>query len=62
MVVLDVVVDSKGGIKDVKVLSGPALLVRGAEDAVRQWRFKAYVVDGIPVEMESQISMNFRLR
>jgi len=62
MVVLDIVVDSKGNLHDVKVLSGPALLVRGAEEAVRQWRFKPYVVDGSPVEMESQISMNFRLR
>jgi protein TonB len=62
MVVLDIVVDGRGGLQEVKVLSGPAMLARGAADAVRQWRFKPYTVDGNTVEMESQVSMNFRLR
>jgi protein TonB len=62
MVVLDIIVDGRGGLQEVKVVSGPALLVRGAEEAVRQWRFKPYIVDGNAVEMESQVSMNFRLR
>ncbi|PYX89826.1 MAG: hypothetical protein DMG67_14180 [Acidobacteria bacterium] len=61
MVVLDVVVDSKGTLQKVTIVNGSALLARAAEDALRQWRFKPYMVDGNPVEMESQIAMNFRL-
>lgn len=61
MVVLDVVVDSKGTLQKVTIVNGSALLARAAEDALRQWRFKPYMVDGNPVEMESQVAMNFRL-
>ena len=43
------------------IRNGSALLARAAEDALRQWRFNPYMVDGNPVEMESQIAMNFRL-
>ena len=61
MVVLDVVVDSKGTLQKITIVNGSALLARAAEDALRQWRFKPYMVDGNPVEMESQVTMNFRL-
>lgn len=60
-VILDVVVDRNGRLQSVTVISGPALLRKGAEDAVKQWAFKPYKVDGQPIEIESQISMNFRL-
>jgi protein TonB len=37
------------------------MLARGALDAVRQWRFKPYIVNGNPIEIESQVTMGFRL-
>jgi len=61
LVVVDVVVDRSGNVLEAKAVSGPQLLLRGAEAAVRQWHFKSYMVDGAPVEMESQVSLNFRL-
>ncbi len=61
MVVLDIVINKNGELADMKVISGPAMLARGALDAVRQWRFKPYIVDGNPIEIESQIAMSFRL-
>jgi protein TonB len=61
MVVLDIVINTKGELTDMKVINGPMMLARGAQDAVRQWRFKPYIVDGAPVEIESQIAMSFRL-
>jgi protein TonB len=61
LVVVDVVVDRSGNVLEAKAVSGPQLLLRGAEAAVRQWHFKPYTVDGTPVEMESQVSLNFRL-
>ena len=61
VVVLDIIVDGKGNLQAVSTITGSALLARAAEDALRQWRFKPYLVDGNPVEMESQIAMNFRM-
>ena len=61
MVVLDIIIDGKGNLQKVTTITGSALLARAAEEALRQWRFKAYLVDGNPVEMESQVAMNFRL-
>ena len=61
MVVLNIVINKKGELADVKVVSGPAMLARGALDAVRQWRFKPYIVDGNAIEIESQVAMSFRL-
>jgi protein TonB len=61
MVVLDIIVDGKGNLQKVTTINGSALLARAAEEALRQWRFKPYLVDGKPVEMESQVAMNFRL-
>ena len=43
------------------MISAPAALVSAAMDAVRQWRYKPYLVDGQPVEVEAAIQVNFVL-
>jgi len=60
LVVLSIVVDEKGNVQDVRAISGPALLARSAEDALRHWRFKPIMVDGKPTQVESKVSMNFQ--
>jgi protein TonB len=50
-----------GSIKDVKVVSGPPILGKVAVDAVRQWKYKPYYLNGDPVEVQTQIALNFRL-
>jgi protein TonB len=50
-----------GTISKLHVLSGPPLLVVAAVDAVRQWRYRPYILNGQPVEVETQISVNFTL-
>jgi protein TonB len=60
LVVLSIVVDEKGDVQDVKALSGPPLLARSAEDALRRWRFKPVIIDGKPTAIESKVSMNFQ--
>jgi len=60
LVVLSIVVDEKGNVQDVRAISGPALLARSAEDALRHWRFKPIIVDGRPTQVESKLSMNFQ--
>ena len=54
-------INKEGNISNLKVLSGDAVLARAASDAVRQWRYKPYYLNGEPVEIETQITVNFKL-
>ena len=60
-VVLEVHIGADGAVQEVRVGSGPALLAQAASDAVRQWKFKPYLVNGGPVEMQTRVTLNFRL-
>ena len=60
-VVLSAVIDKNGVVTDVRAISGPALLIPPALQAVRQWRYKPYLLNGQPVEVETQIKVQFRL-
>ncbi len=60
-VVLDVHMAQDGSVQEVKLVSGPPLLAQAAIDAVKQWRFKPREVSGRPVEMQTRITLNFRL-
>lgn len=61
VVVLEVRVGADGKVQDLQVLSGPPQLVGASTDAVKQWRFKPHAEHGQPVEMETRVSLNFRL-
>jgi protein TonB len=50
-----------GDISDVKVLSGDPQLARAAVTAVKQWKYKPYLLNGEPVEIQTQITVNFNL-
>jgi periplasmic protein TonB len=50
-----------GSISAVKQLSGDPILGRAAVEAVRQWKYKPYYLNGEPVEVETQITVNFKL-
>jgi len=60
-VVLMAVIGKDGTVEDVRVESGLPLLAQAAIDAVRQWRYKPYMIDGEPVEVDSRITINFTL-
>ena len=60
-VVLQAVISKQGAIEDLKVLTGHPMLVPAAIDAVRQWRYRPYVLNDEPVEVETQITVNFYL-
>ncbi len=60
-VVLMALIDKDGTVKDVRVESGLPLLAQAAIDAVKQWRYKPYLMDGEPVEVDSRITINFTL-
>ena len=54
-------VSKEGRIANIKVLSGDSMLVRPAVDAVRQWQYRPYLLNGQPLEIETQISVSFKL-
>ncbi len=60
-VLLDATINREGMISNVKVVKGDKVLSRAAVDAVHQWRYKPYYLDGSPVEIQTQITINFKL-
>jgi len=60
-VVLMALIDKDGTVKDVRVESGLPILAQAAIDAVKQWRYRPYLMDGEPVEVDSRITINFTL-
>jgi len=50
-----------GSITSVKSLSGDSVLSRAAIEAVKQWKYKPYYLDDQPVEIQTQITVNFKL-
>jgi protein TonB len=60
-VLLQAVISKQGTIENVRVLNGHPLLVTAAIDAVRQWRYRPYVLNSEPVKVETQITVNFSL-
>jgi len=61
MVVLDLHVGQDGRVRKVTLVNGPPVLAQAATAAVKQWRFKPYQVSGRPAEMQTRITLNFRL-
>jgi len=54
-------ISESGSITGVKQLSGSPILGRAAIDAVRQWKYKPYYLNGQPVEIQTGITVNFKL-
>jgi protein TonB len=61
MVVLNVRIGRDGNVIDVAPVSGPSELIQSASDAVKQWKFKPYLLNGQAVVVETQILINFSL-
>jgi protein TonB len=60
-VVLAAVIGKDGKVKEVRVVSGQPLLAQAAERAVREWKYKPYMLNGTPVEIDTTINVNFKL-
>jgi TonB family protein len=59
-VLIEATISKDGSVLNPKVLKGDAVLARAAVEAVRQWRYKPYYLDGAPVEIQTQITVNFK--
>jgi TonB family protein len=60
-VLLDVRTHEDGTVEEVKLVSGQPALADAAMAAVKQWRFRPRMVNGQPVEMQTRVTLNFRL-
>jgi|HubBroStandDraft_1064217.scaffolds.fasta_scaffold00494_11 TonB family protein len=54
-------ISKNGNISAVKILKGDPQLARAAADAVKQWKYKPYLLNGEPVEIQTQVSVTFKL-
>jgi periplasmic protein TonB len=59
-VVLQVLIGLDGSVQDAKFIQGSFIFARGAIDAVKQWHFKPYSMNGQPVSVQSVITLNFQ--
>lgn len=60
-VVLRAIISKSGTIENLEAMSGPPLLIPAAVEAVKRWRYRPYVLNGEPVEVETRVTVNFIL-
>jgi len=60
-VVLKAIIGKTGDVEKLSVVSGPPELAASAIDAVRQWKYKPYLLNGMPVEVLTTINVNYTL-
>jgi len=61
LVTLEVQIGGDGVVRNITVVDGDPVLAEAALQAVRQWRYRPYSVDGRPVEMQTRITIRFTL-
>ena len=60
-VVLQAEISKSGDIQNLRLISGHPMLAPAAIEAVKQWKYKPYLLNGEPVEVETQVQVNFTL-
>lgn len=54
-------ISKQGNITDLKVLTGDSMLAHAAQEAVKQWKYKPFYLNGEPVDVQTMITVNFKL-
>ncbi len=60
-VILKVLINKSGDVENMQLFSGHPLLAQAALDAVKRWKYKPYLLNGAPVEVETRVTVNFTL-
>jgi len=60
-VILHAEISKEGTIQNLQLISGHAMLAPAAIEAVKQWRYKPYLLNGEPVAVETEVVVNFSL-
>src|ERR1700738_4369576 len=58
-VILFATIDTQGHISGLKLVEGHPVLAQAAIEAVRKWRYQPYMLEGIPVRVETKIKVSF---
>jgi protein TonB len=61
VVQLHAIIGKDGNIKELQAISGPPLLIPSAIDAVKQWHYRPYLLNGEAVEVETSVTVTFQL-
>ena len=61
IVILSAIISKNGQIDNLTVVSGHPMLVQAAIDAVKQWRYRPFLLNGEPVEVETTVTVTFQL-
>lgn len=61
VVLVKAVIGKDGVIKELEIVNGSPLLTQAALDAVKQWRYRPYLLNGEPVEVETNITVTFQI-
>jgi len=60
-VILQAQISKDGSIENLQLVSGHPMLAPAAIEAVKQWKYKPYLLNGEPVEVDTQVQVNFTL-
>jgi protein TonB len=60
-VILHVIVDDQGNVSSIGLVAGPGMLAPATIDAVSQWKYKPYMLNGKPIELDSTVEVRFTL-
>jgi protein TonB len=59
-VMLQATIDTEGKVAELKVVTGHPILADAAVKAVKQWRYRPYILDGQPVSVDTTVRIQFR--
>jgi protein TonB len=60
-VLLQATIGTKGKLTNLRIVQGDPILVQAAVDAVKKWRYRPYILNGEPVDVETTIKIQFHL-
>jgi protein TonB len=60
-VILGFIIDKEGEVADLKVVRGDPILAQAAVEAVQQWQYRPFLLNGEPVEVETTAKIIFRM-
>jgi protein TonB len=61
VVILQAQISKEGNIENLQLISGHPMLAPAAIEAVKQWKYRPYLLNGEPVEVDTQVQVNFTL-
>jgi protein TonB len=60
-IVLQAIISKSGSVDNIRVVSGPVMLRQAAVDAVKTWRYRPYMLNNTPTDVETTINVIFAL-